>query len=133
MKPKRKYKAWADPLRLLMGEGELAVEMVREWAESTKHLRNEPARLGRGRPSDKWRKVLIKEAMAELLGQYPKLGAYKNHVTPTPNGWDGLPVPENACAIVAEGLRRAGIQVTDKAVANTWERILRDAKPPKVH
>ena len=132
MKPKRKFKAWADPIRLLMGEGEQAVEMVREWAKSTKHL-HVPARLGRGRPPNKWRKMLIKAAMEELLGQYPKLGAYKNPATPTPNGWDGLPVPENACAIVAEGLRRAGIQVTDKAVANDWERILRDAKPPKVH
>jgi hypothetical protein len=118
-----------------MGEGERAIEMVREWAESTKHLRKSPARRGPGRPADKWREVLIKEAMAELLGQYPKLGAYKNPATPTPNGWDGSPVLENACAIVAEALRRAGIQVTDKAVANTWERsrILRDAKPRKVH
>jgi len=69
------------------------------------------------RPQDKWRKAFIAEVVAHLLDKYPRLDASKNPATAMPTDAKGRKVPENACAIVAEGLRRAGIQVTDKAVA----------------
>lgn len=162
---KRKFKAWADPVRLLMGEGERAVEMVREfaeaanelreeWAEATKELREEQGR-GPGRPKEKWLKAFVVAVVPRLLNEYPKLGASKNASTEKRAvSWDPskyrqycrehnihcqTDVPENACAIVAEGLRRAGIKVTDKAVANHWDRrksrvrVLRYARGKKAH
>jgi len=121
-----------------MGEGEIVIEMVREWAEDTRYLRKEQVgRRGPGRPQDKWRKAFIAEVVAHLLDKYPRLDASKNPATAMPTDAKGRKVPENACAIVAEGLRRAGIQVTDKAVADSWDRsrrrILRYAKGRKLH
>jgi hypothetical protein len=134
---KRKYKVWASPIRLLMGEGDRAIEFIRECAEDTKDVRKElPKRGGRGRPTDKWREKFIEKAVTHLLNKYPKLDASKNKATEMPlDQRTKKPIPENACAIVAEGLRRAGVPVSERAVALSWERyrhrILRDAKQRK--
>jgi hypothetical protein len=127
--PKRKYKRkFKNPVWLLMGEGERAIEMVRKWAEGTKYLRNEHTeRRGPGRPEKKWHKVIVARAVAHLRREFPRLDVKKNFATQLPeikNPTTGKsePVPENICAIIAEGLRRAGVEVTDKDVENYYDR-----------
>jgi hypothetical protein len=107
---KRKYKSWAPPIRLLMGERDWVIEEISKWAvERTKHLRKKPARPPR---------ELLAEAVAYLRSQYPNLDVYKNRETPT-NRWGD----ENACAFVAAAFRRAGFKgVTDRSVENSWYR-----------
>jgi len=133
-KGKRKYKRkFKDPVWLLMGGGERAIEMVRLFAESAKC--EEQVTGLRGRPRAIGLNVFVKDVVPYLHRKFPRLGVSKNAETKTPeikNPATGRlePVP----AIVAEGLRRAGYRwVTEKAVARRRERILGYEKRKRLH